>query len=79
MTEVVFLILIGAVILMISLHFETRKQLTLRHKQKCKFIKKEIALAEFQVNFRNKALKKYNFHTYNLNGSLVVQPEINLN
>jgi len=79
MTEEVFLILIGIVILMISLYFETRKQLVLRHKQKCNLLEIEIEQTKFQLEFRNKGLDKYNFQTYNLNDSLLVQSEINLN
>jgi lipoprotein signal peptidase len=79
MSEEAFLILIGIVILMISLYFETRKQLVLRHKQKCNSLEIEIERAKFQLELRNKGLNKYNFQTFNLSDSLKVQSEIKLN
>jgi len=79
MTGVVFFISIGTVILMISLYFETKKQLVLRHKQKCNSLEIEINRTKFQLEFRDKGLNKYNFQIYNLSDSLLVQSEIKLN
>jgi len=79
MPEMFFLILIGLIILMISLYFKTRKQLMLRHQLKCNSLETKIESIGFQLEFRNKGLNNYNFQTYNLKDSLLVQSEINLN
>jgi len=75
-----FILFYGVVIIGIILYyFNIRSAIIKQHSQKILSIEQVISMHKTQLNYRNNGLQKYNFQAYNLNDSLQVQPEINLN
>ena len=66
-------------IVLILYFFRKKKVLEKSHHQQILKFQQQLFLQKAQLNFRKNGLQKYNFMKYNLNESLLVQSEINLN
>ncbi len=59
--------------------FKKRKSLNLIHNEHVFDLKNTISNHDFQIDFRNTNLDKYDFLQFNLNEVLTVQPKIQIN
>ena len=58
--------------------FKKNQEIKLSHVQKIQTLNQSILLHKTQLTFRDKGLLQYNFLKYNLDESLIVQPNIKL-
>jgi len=59
-------------------HFKNRK-IKEAHLNYVNVLIDSISIQKKQIDFRNNSFKKYNFLKFNLEDSLIIQPEIQLN
>jgi len=73
---IIVFIIIGFIVGTTRYFFYKNKEIEQAHRFRVELINKTISLQKEQINFRIKSLQGYDFLKYNLNESLILQPEI---
>ncbi len=69
-------ILFSSIIGLLVWFFQGKRAITQIHNEKISALEIAISTNSFQINFRNSNLNNYDFLKFNLNESLIIQPEI---